>query len=115
MNYYNPSLKSRARELRKSMTDAEKLLWSKLRLRQLKNAQFYRQKVMGNYIVDYCCPSSKLVVELDGSQHFSEDALHVDEKRDNYLRRMGFKVLRFTNHEVNNNLNNIMQKIYENL
>jgi very-short-patch-repair endonuclease len=55
------------------MTDAERRLWSKLRLKQLNGYQFYRQRVIGNYIVDFCSPALKLVIEVDGSQHYSAE------------------------------------------
>jgi very-short-patch-repair endonuclease len=54
------------------MTDSERLLWSRIRRKQLKGYQFYRQKVIGNYIVDFCCPAAKIIVEVDGSQHSEE-------------------------------------------
>jgi very-short-patch-repair endonuclease len=63
---FNKRLKILARELRKNMTDAGKLLWSKIRRKQLKGYQFYRQKNIGDYIVDFYCPAGKLIVEVDG-------------------------------------------------
>jgi len=63
---YNKELKGFSRTLRKNMTSAEKLLWSKIRGKQLKNCQFYRQKIIGNYIVDFFCPKANLVIEVDG-------------------------------------------------
>jgi very-short-patch-repair endonuclease len=66
MLFYNTKLKKYSQELRKNMTDAERLLWSKLRRKQVKNFQFYRQRIIGNYIVDFYCPSSKLIIEVDG-------------------------------------------------
>ena len=69
MHYYNFQLKKYARELRKKMTDAEKVLWSHLRRKQIKNKHVYRQKIIGNYIVDFYCPSGCLVIEVAGAQH----------------------------------------------
>jgi len=63
---YNNKLQTLARELRKNMTDAEKKLWSKLSRRQMDGQRFYRQRIIGNYIVDFYCPTSKLVIEIDG-------------------------------------------------
>jgi very-short-patch-repair endonuclease len=71
MLFYNTKLKKYSQELRKNMTEAEKLLWSKLRRKQLKDSQFYRQRIIGNYIVDFYCPKSKLIIEVDGGQHYS--------------------------------------------
>jgi len=62
-----------ARKLRKNMKDVENLLWTKLRKKQLKGYQFYRQKIIGNYIVDFLCPRANVVIEVDGSQHYSEE------------------------------------------
>ena len=70
MLHYNKNLMKYARELRKNMTDAERLLWSKIRGKQLKGYQFYRQKILGNYIVDFHCPKANLIIELDGGQHY---------------------------------------------
>ena len=67
------------------MTEAEKLLWSKVRKKQLKGYQFYRQKNIGNYIVDFYCPAAKLVIELDGGQHYSPKGKEKDKRRDAYL------------------------------
>ena len=68
------------------MTDAEKLLWSKLRRKQLKNCQFYRQRIIGNYIVDFYCPKEKLIVEVDGGQHYDNEGNSRDRIRDDYLK-----------------------------
>jgi len=66
------------------MTDAEKLLWSKIRGKQLKGVQFYRQKPIGRFVVDFYCPKANLVIELDGGQHYSEEAEVRDGLRDKY-------------------------------
>lgn len=110
---YNKKLKGHARELRKDMTDAEILLWSKIRLKQLKGYQFYRQKIIGNYIADFYCPKAKLVVELDGGQHCEEAARQKDEKRDCCMRRLGLKVLRFSDTEVLKEIEGVVEKIWE--
>jgi very-short-patch-repair endonuclease len=112
---YNKNLKNLARNLRKNMTDCEKLLWSKIRRKQLKGYKFYRQKVIGNYIVDFYCPRAKLVIELDGGQHFMDEGIERDKERDRYLSSLGLKVLRFTDKEVINELSSVLEKIYENL
>ena len=74
MVLYNQNLRQFSRELRKNSTDAERRLWSKLRLRQLNGFQFYRQRIIVNYIVDFFCPKAKLVIEVDGSQHYSGES-----------------------------------------
>ena len=112
---FNKSLKPLARELRKNMTDAEKFLWSKIRRKQLEGCQFYRQKNIGNYIVDFYCPSARLIIEIDGGQHYSLQGLKEDRIRDEFLSRLGFKVLRFSDREVLKNMEGVLQRIYEHL
>ena len=97
------------------MTDAERLLWSKVRRRQLKEHQFYRQKIIGDYIVDFYCPGAKLVVELDGGQHYYGEGIEKDKIRDEYMSTVGLKVLRFSDREVLKNLDGVMGKIWESL
>jgi very-short-patch-repair endonuclease len=72
---HNSSLKRYSHDLRNKMTDAQRRLWSKLRLKQLNGYQFYRQSVIGNYIVDFRSPALKLVIEVDGGQHYSDEGL----------------------------------------
>jgi len=115
MLYYNRNLKNTARTLRKNMTDTERLLWSRIRRKQLKGHQFYRQKTIGNYIVDFYCPSAGLIIELDGSQHLSEEGMKKDRARDQFLNRLGFKVVRFLSVDVFSNIDGIVEEIYEQL
>jgi very-short-patch-repair endonuclease len=112
---YNPGLKKFSQELRKNMTDAERLVWSRIRRKQLKGLQVYRQRIIGNYIVDFYCPKAKLVVELDGGQHFTEEGLKKDAVRDVWINNQGFTVLRFSDEEVLSNLDGVLEKIYENM
>jgi very-short-patch-repair endonuclease len=97
------------------MTDAEKLLWSNIRSKQLKGYQFYRQKIIGNYIVDFYCPKAKLIIELDGGQHYRVEGKEDDKIRDNYMKNIGLKVLRFSDREVFENLEGIVERIWSNL
>ncbi len=92
---FNKQLKPAARKLRSSMTGAEIHLWSKIRKKQLGGCQFYRQKNIGEFIVDFYCPAAKLVIELDGSSHYSKEGIQKDSKRDEYLRNLGFDCLDF--------------------
>ena len=115
MLYYDNKLKQFARDLRKNMTEAEKLLWSKVRRKQIKNLQFYRQRIIGNYIVDFYCSQAKLVIELDGEQHYNEIGKEKDEYRDSYLTGTGLKVLHFTNKDVFDNLDGVLQYIVKQL
>jgi len=98
-----------ARELRKRQTDAERLLWSRLRNRQLAGCKFRRQQLIGDYIVDFICLEPKLVVELDGGQH--SEQVEYDSKRSNFLNRFGFKVLRFWNNDVLNEVESVLECI----
>jgi len=112
---YNKNLKNLARELRKNMTDAERHLWSKIRRKQLKNYQFYRQKNIGSYIVDFYCPAAKLIVEVDGGQHYVSETIKNDEIRDNYLGNLGFTVLRFSDRDIFKNIEGVLQRIFDHL
>lgn len=97
MKPYNKNLKQASRDLRNNMTDAEKFLWSKIRNKQILGVQFYRQKPILNFIVDFYCPSANLVIECDGSQHYTDEGLEADRIRDHALEQLGLKVLRFDN------------------
>ena len=109
---YNANLKDKARQLRKNLTDSEKALWSCLRNKQLLGIQFYRQKPIGEYIVDFFAPRAKLVVEVDGSQHTMGDHVQKDRIRNGYLASLGLKVLRFNSREVLKESNAVVEAIY---
>jgi len=108
---YNKDLKEHSRDLRRNMTEAEKLLWSRIRKKQVKDYQFYRQRIIGNYIVDFYCPKAGLIVELDGGQHYHPEDLKKDTLRDDYMESLGLKILRFSNNEIFGNLDAVMEKI----
>ncbi len=108
---FNKNLKPVARELRKNMTDAERHIWERIRRKQLKGFQFYRQKNIGDYIVDFYCPSAKLIVEIDGGQHYSEKGSEKDRLRDRYMTKLGFTVLRFSNRELFQNIEGVLERI----
>jgi very-short-patch-repair endonuclease len=112
MLHYNLKLKHPARALRIHLTDSEQLLWSRLRRKQMLGVQFYRQKLLGHYIVDFYAPSVGLVVEVDGSQHFTAEQKAYDQQRTAYLRGQGLRVLRFTNHEVLQETEAVAEAIY---
>jgi very-short-patch-repair endonuclease len=109
---YRHSSIGRARAFRKSMTDGEQKLWSRLRGKQLEY-YFRRQTPIGKYIVDFACLKEKLVVEIDGSQHFTMTGKEHDRIRDHFLKEQGFRVLRFDSVEVLNNTDGIVDAIYE--
>jgi very-short-patch-repair endonuclease len=111
--FYNTELKNFARQLRANMTAAERLLWSKLRRKQMKGLQFYRQRIIGNYIADFYCPKVKLVIELDGGQHYTDKKIREDRSRDDYIKQQGLEVLRFSDTEVFKNLEGVLNRIYD--
>jgi len=115
MLLYNKSLKQLSRSLRRNMTDAEMFLWSKLRGKQLKGLQFYRQKIIDNFIADFYCPKSKLVIEVDGGQHYSAEGREKDKKRDDYMASLGITVLRFSDRDVLGQLDVVLEKIWSRL
>ncbi len=115
MHLYNPKLKQLSQELRNNMTDAEKLLWSKLRMKQLKGFMFSRQKPLGEYIADFYCHKAMLVVEVDGGQHFSNNTKKYDWIRDEFIESMGLTVLRFTNIDIFNNIDGVIEVIEQKL
>ncbi|MFH1310693.1 MAG: DUF559 domain-containing protein [Candidatus Omnitrophota bacterium] len=110
---YKTNLKLNARRLRKEMTNSERMLWSRLRGKQILNVQFYRQKLIGSHIVDFYASKAKLVVEVDGSQHLEEDQKQKDTWRDEYLKRQGLVVLRFNNLQVLQEIDSVMEVIYK--
>ena len=112
---YNKGLKKFARELRHNLTEAETFLWLRLRKRQLKNCRFYRQRIICNYIVDFYCPDAKLVIEIDGGQHYSEPGMAKDAMRDRHLADLGITVQRFSAREVFENTEGVLERIFEGL
>ena len=103
------SLKERARFLRREMTDTERKLWSILQYRQISNFKFRRQQVIGPYIVDFVCLSRHLIIECDGAQHALNQVY--DQKRDHFLKTHGFRVLRFWNLDVLQNIEGVYDEI----
>ena len=93
------------------MTDAEVALWGKLRRKQLYNLPFYRQKPLGQFIVDFYCPSAGLVIEIDGGQHYTDEGVSRDVLRDVELSKMGLRVLRFSNLDVLCNMDGVIAEI----
>lgn len=100
---YNKTLKIIRQELRKNPTEPEKKMWSAIRNNQCCQVKFRRQCSIGNYVVDFYSIERKLVIEIDGNSHYTEDGLEKDKSRDAFLRAQGNTVIRFTNHEVMTN------------
>ena len=106
---HNPTLTPYARELRKNMTKQEKHLWYDfLRFYPVK---ILRQKVIGKYIADFYCPKAKLIIEIDGSQHYEKDAVKYDKNRTEAFEELDMRVIRFSNHEIDYNFKSVCEKI----
>jgi len=101
-----------AKNLRKSSTVAERLLWRHLRAKQVEGYKFRRQEPIGNYVVDFVCFEKRMIIEVDGSQHQIEK--DKDTKRDKWFKEQGFRILRFWNNEVINNTDGVLTVIREN-
>lgn len=100
-----------ARKLRQDQTNAEKLLWERLRRKDLNGFKFKRQHGFGNYIVDFYCSKAKLIIELDGKIHDKKEQKEKDKIREEDLIVHGFKVIRFKNSEVENDIEKVLKKI----
>ena len=99
----------RAKKLRREMTPAEKILWKELRTNKLNSLHFRRQQIIHGYFADFYCHQHELIVELDGRIH--ELQKEYDAEREEYLIAIGFRIIRFTNEEINENLKGVLQKI----
>ena len=108
------SVEEKRRYLRHRMTKAEGLLWFKLRNRQL-GFKFRRQYSIGKYIVDFCCPESSLIIEIDGGVHFYSENELTDSERQKFLEKLGFKVLRYTNLEIIYNIKSVLEDLNKRL
>ena len=104
-----PGARIRARVLRREMTDAERRIWRALRLYQMNGHKFRRQVPIGRYIADFVCHDARLIVEIDGSQH--DPSSREEIERTEFLRREGYRVLRFWNNEVLTNLEGVYDVI----
>jgi very-short-patch-repair endonuclease len=104
-------LRTNARALRRNSTDAERILWSELRDHRLNGVGFRRQVPIDNYIADFMCHAARLVIELDGGQHFSGRGEQADAARSAMIEAKGFRVLRFSNHDVMTNRVGVLETI----
>ena len=114
MNQFNnPKLTNNAKSLRKGMTKEERRLWYDF-LKALP-VTVHRQKVIGSYIVDFYIAKQKLVIELDGSQHYEADGIEKDIERDAYLQSQGLTILRYSNADINLRFQDVCQDIWDHL
>jgi very-short-patch-repair endonuclease len=110
--YFNRSSeKEMRRRLRKEMPQAEVVLWTRLRGKQLFGKKFRRQYSVGPYSIDFYCPEVKLAIELDGDSHFTQEAKQYDAQRQQYIESFGIRFLRFTNQDVYENLDGVLEAI----
>jgi len=108
---YNPELRERAKELRKAGNLCEALLWKKLRNGNFKQLDFDRQKIIGNYIVDFFCGNCGVVIEIDGSSH--DNKIDYDSERNAFLEGLGLTVIHIMAKDVLNDFNNVMKMLYD--
>jgi very-short-patch-repair endonuclease len=101
----------RAKELRREMTPAEKILWKHLKANRLNGLHFRRQQIVHGYYPDFYCHQHELIVEVDGGIH--ELQKEYDAEREEYLKSLGFRIIRFRNEEITKNLNGVLQRIVE--
>ncbi len=111
MAYTTPESLERARELRKGDTAAERRLWERLRGRRLNGLKFVRQLPVGPYFADFVCRDAKLIVEVDGVTHSSDEELRYDAARTEFLEGQGYRVMRVWNVEVLGNLDGVLETI----
>jgi very-short-patch-repair endonuclease len=104
---YNPALKQRAKALRRAGNISEVLLWNELKNKQFSGIDFDRQKIIGNFIVDFYCAEKQIVIEIDGSSH--NDKVEYDKERDAFLERLDLTVVHFLDSEIKTNLSGVMQ------
>ena len=100
-----------ARILRQNQTSQEQKMWSLLRNYQFKGLKFKRQHPIGKYIVDFICKEKKIVIELDGGQHNEENNIIYDIERTKYLEQKGYKVIRFWNNDIDNNIEGVFEEL----
>jgi len=106
-----PKIFGRAKEMRRNLLPAEAKLWARLRAHRMADFHFRCQHAIGNYIVDFCAPRKKLIIEVDGSQHLEQE--EYDAERTTFLESRGYRVLRFWNNDVMNNMDAVLTVIWD--
>ena len=108
---YNPALKQLARKLRNNSTQSEIKLWLSLKGKQMKGYDFHRQKPIGNYILDFFCSELMLGIELDGYTHTFADVAENDNRKEEFMNKLGVSILRFSDREVLNHITQVLWRI----
>jgi very-short-patch-repair endonuclease len=103
--------KLKRRQLRRNITKAEAIIWQKLRCKQIENCKFRNQYSVEQFVLDFYSPEIKLAIEIDGESHFQEGAAHYDKERQIFIESAGINFLRFTNNQVYENLNGVLETI----
>ena len=114
-HFYNNKSLENAKILRSNMTDCEQKLWYYLRAGRFENIKFKRQAPIGNYIIDFVAKEKNLIIELDGSQHMDNELQKHDAIRENYLKNLGYKIIRFYNNEIIENIEGVLEKIRQSI
>lgn len=110
--YNDKKIKANRRELRKNLTDAERLIWKCIRNKQIGGLKFFRQYSVGLFVLDLYCPQIRIAIEVDGGQHAEETKRH-DDERTNFLNKQNIRVIRFWNNEVLSNIEGVVGRIVE--
>ncbi len=103
--------RTRARSLRRDLTDAERIIWNAIRAHRMHGTSFRRQTPIGPFIVDFVCHSAPVIIEIDGGQHYETENIKRDAQREAFLASKGYRILRFNNHEVMTNREGVLETI----
>ncbi len=109
--YNKNSEKEKRRKLRQDTVKAEKIIWDRIRNRQIEDCKFRRQYSVDKFVIDFYSPILKLAIEIDGESHFKEGAAEYDRERQMYIESLGIKFIRFTNNDVYDNLDGVLESI----
>ena len=109
--YYNSKNLNLAKSMRSNMTKEELKFWCIVRAKNFYGYKFKRQVLIGNYIVDFLCPEKRLIVEIDGGQHNEDNNIQSDNVRTLYLEKQGYKIIRFWNDEVSENIEGVCERL----
>ena len=109
--YNKNSEKEKRRKLRQDIVKAEKIIWDKIRNRQIEDCKFRRQYSVDKFVIDFYSPILKLAIEIDGESHFKDGMAEYDRERQNYIESLGIRFIRFTNNDVYENLDGVLESI----
>ncbi|OKH11579.1 hypothetical protein NIES592_21295 [Fischerella major NIES-592] len=113
--YNKSSEKEKRRQIRRNIAKAEKILWEKVKDRQIEDCKFRRQYSVAEFVIDFYSPELKLAIEIDGDSHFKNGAAEYDKERQVFIESTGIRFIRFTNDDVYNNLSGVLEYIAQNI